>query len=101
MLAKLAACPTGPTRWPAVRSDRHTALIATNRAAGPQAEPARQDRVPYRRDCTDCHCRDRRSCPVVLPFTGLDHSEGVAVDAAGNLYVPDPGNERVLKLPVQ
>jgi serine/threonine-protein kinase len=37
----------------------------------------------------------------VLPFTGLNFPNGVAVDAAGNLYVTDAGNNRVLKLPVQ
>jgi serine/threonine-protein kinase len=39
--------------------------------------------------------------PTVLPFTGLGSPDGVAVDAAGNLYVTDAGNwpaGRVLKL---
>jgi serine/threonine protein kinase, bacterial len=35
----------------------------------------------------------------VLPFTGLNGPYGVAVDAAGNLYVADDGNNQVLKLP--
>jgi serine/threonine-protein kinase len=35
----------------------------------------------------------------VLPFTGLNYPNGVAVDTAGNLYVTDEGNDRVLKLP--
>ena len=35
---------------------------------------------------------------TVLPFTGLNSPAGVAVDAAGNLYVTDEGNNRVLKL---
>ncbi|MGD9622008.1 MAG: serine/threonine-protein kinase PknD [Mycolicibacterium sp.] len=34
-----------------------------------------------------------------LPFAGLDHPDGVAVDAAGNVYVTDWGNDRVLKIP--
>jgi serine/threonine-protein kinase len=34
----------------------------------------------------------------VLPFNGLDHPWGVAVDTAGNLYVLDRGNNRVVKL---
>jgi serine/threonine-protein kinase len=36
---------------------------------------------------------------IVLPFTGLNYPEGVAVDAAGNLYVADKQNDRVVKLP--
>jgi DNA-binding beta-propeller fold protein YncE len=36
--------------------------------------------------------------PTVLPFTGLNHPSGVAVDTAGNLYVTDGYNNRVLKL---
>jgi serine/threonine protein kinase, bacterial len=39
------------------------------------------------------------SAEVVLPFTGLDDPRGVAVDRAGNLYVTDANNKRVLKLP--
>jgi serine/threonine protein kinase, bacterial len=35
---------------------------------------------------------------VVLPFTGLKSPAGVAVDAAGNVYVADQYNDRVLKL---
>ncbi len=35
---------------------------------------------------------------VTLPFTGLNSPEGVAVDAAGDLYVADSGNNRVVKL---
>jgi serine/threonine protein kinase, bacterial len=38
------------------------------------------------------------SAQVVLPFTGLNQVGGVAVDAAGNLYVADNGNHRVLEL---
>jgi serine/threonine protein kinase, bacterial len=36
---------------------------------------------------------------VALPFNGPDHPSGVAVDSAGNLYVTDDDNNRVLKLP--
>ena len=34
----------------------------------------------------------------MLPFTGLKDPDGVAVDSAGNLYVTDSDNNRVLKL---
>jgi DNA-binding beta-propeller fold protein YncE len=35
----------------------------------------------------------------VLPFTGLNNgSFGVAVDVAGNVYITDDENDRVLKL---
>ena len=35
---------------------------------------------------------------IALPFTGLNNPSGVAVDSAGNLYVTDNGNNRVLRL---
>jgi len=35
---------------------------------------------------------------VVLPFTGLDDPIDAAVDAAGNLYVADWGNDQVVEL---
>ena len=35
---------------------------------------------------------------IVLPFTGLNNPEEVAVDAKGDVYVTDSGNNRVLKL---
>ncbi len=35
---------------------------------------------------------------VVLPFTGLENPQRVAVDAKGDVYVTDTGNNRVLKL---
>jgi serine/threonine-protein kinase len=35
----------------------------------------------------------------VLPFTGIQGTWGVAVDAAGDVYVADTSNNRVLKLP--
>jgi DNA-binding beta-propeller fold protein YncE len=38
---------------------------------------------------------------TVLPFTDLNLPESVAVDTAGNVYVTDNGNARLLKLPVQ
>ena len=40
-----------------------------------------------------------RHRPIVLPFTGLNDSYGVAVDGAGNIYVTDDGNNQVLELP--
>ncbi|MGH3541663.1 MAG: serine/threonine-protein kinase PknD [Mycobacterium sp.] len=36
--------------------------------------------------------------PTVLPFTGLTGPEGVAVDAAGSVYVTNIDNDRVMKL---
>ncbi|MCV7200179.1 hypothetical protein [Mycobacterium angelicum] len=35
---------------------------------------------------------------TVIPFIGLSGPEGVAVDSAGNVYVADSGNSRVVKL---
>jgi DNA-binding beta-propeller fold protein YncE len=39
-----------------------------------------------------------REREFALPFTGLHEPRGVAVDAAGNVYVADSANNRVLKL---
>ena len=33
-----------------------------------------------------------------LPFTGLNHPDGVAVDGAGTVYVTDSDNDKVLKV---
>ncbi|WP_433565161.1 serine/threonine-protein kinase PknD [Nocardia sp. CA-151230] len=38
------------------------------------------------------------SAQIPLPFTGVSLPTGVAVDAAGNVYVTDMGNDRVVKL---
>jgi serine/threonine protein phosphatase PrpC/DNA-binding beta-propeller fold protein YncE len=35
---------------------------------------------------------------TVLPFTGLNPPDTLAVDSAGNVYITDSGNNRVLKL---
>jgi serine/threonine-protein kinase len=35
---------------------------------------------------------------VTLPFIGLKNPGGAAVDTAGNVYVVDSGNKRVVKL---
>ncbi len=37
--------------------------------------------------------------PTTPPFSGLHYAEGVAVDSAGNLFVVDTGNNRVVELP--
>jgi DNA-binding beta-propeller fold protein YncE len=39
--------------------------------------------------------------PTVLPFEHIDGLGGIAVDTAGNVYVIDNGNHRVLKLAAQ
>jgi DNA-binding beta-propeller fold protein YncE len=39
-----------------------------------------------------------RQREFALPFTGLHDPRGVALDSAGNVYVADSGNNRVLKL---
>jgi serine/threonine-protein kinase len=41
------------------------------------------------------------STSAPLPITALTSPEGVAVDAAGNVYVADVRNKQVLKLPAQ
>ncbi|MGW4092856.1 serine/threonine-protein kinase PknD [Nocardia sp. NPDC004750] len=38
------------------------------------------------------------SSQIALPFTGVSLPTGVAVDNAGNVYVADMGNDRVVKL---
>jgi serine/threonine protein kinase, bacterial len=43
--------------------------------------------------------RPPSASPVVLPFSGLHEPAAVAVDRAGNLFVADYLNNRVLKLP--
>jgi sugar lactone lactonase YvrE len=42
--------------------------------------------------------RPNREQEFALPFNGLHDPRGVAVDAAGNVYVVDSGNSRVVKL---
>jgi serine/threonine-protein kinase len=39
-----------------------------------------------------------RGAPITLAFTGLNNPSGVAVDGAGNVYVADYTNSRVVKL---
>ena len=38
----------------------------------------------------------RDSTPTLLPFSGLNKPNGVAVDATGNVYIADRDNKRVL-----
>jgi serine/threonine protein kinase, bacterial len=49
--------------------------------------------------CVQENSRSDLAAQTVLPFTGLDDPVGVAVDTAGNVYVTDNGNNRVVKLP--
>ncbi|MCV7086515.1 hypothetical protein H7H52_12350 [Mycolicibacter hiberniae] len=67
-----------PSTTPQPDATPSTAVAAD--AAGPQA--------------------DLQTTQLELPFTDLDRPGGVAVDRAGNIYVADTGNARVLKLPV-
>jgi serine/threonine-protein kinase len=67
------------------------AIVITSRqhenSNGPQSLPTTSTR----------HREPPYGSQVTLPFTGL-YPDGVAVDAAGNLYVTDHVNNRVLKL---
>ena len=62
----------------------------------------RQDR-PTSREAQDWYAgrtgSSRPSSPTVLAFDGLDHPQGVAVDAGGNVYVGDDTRTGVWKLP--
>lgn len=42
---------------------------------------------------------ETHSAQTVLPFSGLNSPGAIAVDSAGNVYVADWGNHRVMKLP--
>ena len=41
------------------------------------------------------------TAPTELPFSGLSDPFAVAVDTAGNVYVTDLGNSRIVKLPAR
>jgi serine/threonine protein kinase, bacterial len=54
--------------------------------------------IPYWKFMSAQSCAPHQQPQVVLPFTGLDLPEGVAVDSTGNVYVTDSNHARVLKL---
>jgi serine/threonine protein kinase, bacterial len=64
-------------------------LVVTNRhepaPSGSQTRPSAAGSQPV-------------SVATNLPFTGLQHPSGVAVDSTGAVYVTDSGNNRILKL---
>jgi serine/threonine-protein kinase len=73
----------------------------------PAAEPARQQSAEPTQPSTQQrpplptsaqHREPTYGPQVTLPFTALGRPGDVAVDAAGNLYVTDTSNSRVLKL---
>jgi serine/threonine protein kinase, bacterial len=58
----------------------------SSRAPGSSHLPSPKPAAPY-------------GSQAVLPFSGLNGPQGVAVDSAANVYVADAANHRVLKLP--
>lgn len=64
------------------------------RAHGPSSPPAASPPA----SASSAAPSARRPALVTLPFTGLNHPTGVAVDTAGNVYVTDTSPGRVLKL---
>ncbi|EUA51216.1 NHL repeat family protein [Mycobacterium xenopi 3993] len=94
-------CPISTTGWSSCRPDRTTrptcrSPASTTRRAWPWIPPA---------TCTSPTGQQpggqagrRSNTQSDLPFTDLNHPDGVAVDTAGNVYVTDTDNNRVLKL---
>jgi serine/threonine-protein kinase len=74
------ASAAGPSAKPLAPSGQTAQSVPTSGQTGQAAPPA--------------------GPAAVLPFTGLSSPRGVAVDTAGNVYLADSGNGRVLELVV-
>ena len=75
-----------------------TVLLAIVVAAFTVAQVAVAYTLQQQRNWVALQTASHAGSQVTLPFTGLNHPESVAVDATGNLYVVDGGNNRVVKL---
>ncbi len=96
--------------WPVLQRHRRAAIAATAfvltvvltviagcRSSQPPAQPSQLSAPPT--SLLQTIHNPQPPSPVELPFVGLTHPTGVAVDSAGNVYVTDFDNNRVLKLP--
>ena len=99
-LVKLTAGAETPTVLPSPDLDLHGLVLALD-AAGDVYGVNGGGVDPGGGCCVPVHVvksAPGSDTPTVLPFTGVDGMGGMAVDAAGNLYVGEGNAERVLKL---